>query len=321
MKLTLASPDHAPVISDFYRTVHDESFAHTEMFSEQTVRKLLEDGELVVIIAAAERRIVGCGLGFPQAWNQSLEIGALSVDDVPERGQIGKALFEGLRRLGLKHYGLALFRAKTEAAFKRGRNVGAVCWGYWPKPMVRQLSEAELIMGIFNEGSDLPRCEPPDNAITRLPFARRVIESYRTVEQGIPYPKNYPVGAPRGTGTPVISGRIWPTYHSRGNYITIESSAGPYPAEIIREFVGKVRQKGVSDVRLAMPVNQADAFLDLLDFGFRPVSYLPGWFLRGAYRYDCVEMIAGAPVPAGGASFVERAIEKIDEGLKARAGY
>jgi hypothetical protein len=316
MKLTLASPEHAQKISEFYQSVHDDSFAHREMFSAPMVQKLLQDQELAVIIAIADRRIVGCGLGFPQAWNQSLEIGALSVDDVPDRGQIGKALFEGLRRLGLRQYGLAMFRARTEAAFKRGRNIGAVCWGYWPSPGVRSLAEADLIMGILNEEGDFPRCEPPDNVITRLPFARRVIDSYKQVEYGIPYPKNYPVGAPRGTGTPVISGRVWPTYHSAGNYITIESSAGPYPAEIIREFVGKVRQKGVSDVRLAMPVNQSEAFEDLLAFGFRPVSYLPGWFLRGAYRYDCVELIAGSSLPVGGPTFAERAIEKIDDGLR-----
>ena len=316
MKLTLASPEHARHVSDFYRALHDDTFPHPELFSEETVERLLRDEELAIIIAASERRILGCGLGFPQAWNQSIEIGALSVDDVPERAQIGKALFEGLRRLSMKHYGLAVFRARTDAAFKRSMNVGAVCWGYWPKPGVRQLSEAELIMGIFNEDADVRRCEPPDNIITQLPFARRVIDSYQRFERGIPYPKNYPVGAPRGTGAPSISGRIWPTYHSRGNYITIESTAGPYPTEIIREFVGKVRQKGVADIRMALPVNQTDAFLNLLDFGFRPTAYLPGWFLRGAYRYDCVELIAGSAVPSKGESFVERAIEKIDHGLK-----
>ncbi len=316
MKLTLASPEHAELITEFYQSVHDESFPHREMFSAQVVRRLLRDQELAVVVAFENRKIIGCGLGFPQAWNQSLEMGSLSVDDVPGRGQVGKALFEGLRRLGLKQYGLALFRARTEAAFRRGRNVGAVCWGYWPAPGKRTLSEADLIMGIFDEDGDFPRAEPPDNAITRMSFATRVIESYRTVEYGVPYPKNYPVGSPRGTGTPVISGRVWPTYHSSGNYITIESSAGPYPVEIIREFVGKVRQKGVADVRLVIPVNQEEAFLGLLDFGFRPVSYLPGWFVHRGYRFDCVELIAGAPLPVGGDTFVERAIEKIDSGLK-----
>jgi hypothetical protein len=316
MKLTLAGPEDAAPISQFYQTIHDHTFSHQEMFSASTVEQLLADGELAVVVASDNRRIVGCGLGFPQLWNQSLELGALSVDNIENRGKIGKALFEALRRLGMKHYGLVVFRAHGESAFKRSRNIGAMCWGYWPKPGSRQLSEAELIMGIFNEESEIPRCEPPDNAITRLPFARRVIDSYRRSEGGVPYPKNYPVGEPRGTGTPVISGRIWPTYHSRGNYITIESSAGPYPAEIIREFVGKVRKKGVGDIRLALPVNQDEAFLDLLDFGFKPVSYLPGWFLRGPYRFDCVELIAGLPPIRSVDSFIERAVAKIDEGMQ-----
>lgn len=316
MKLSLATPAHADAISDFYQRVHDRSFAYPEMFTPGTVETLLADGELAVVMAGEGSRIVGCGLGFPQVWNQSLEIGALSVDDIPERGKIGKALFEGLRRLGMKQYGVTIFKARTEAAFKRSRNVGAVCWGYWPKPGSRQLADAELMMGMFNENSDTPRCAPPTNSITRLPFAQRVIQSYDRFERGVPYPKNYPVGAPRGTGTVVISGRIWPTYNSRGNYITIENSAGPYPTEIIREFVGKVRKKGVTDVRLALPVNQEDAFRELSEFGFRAVSYLPGWFLRGPYRFDCVEMIAGAPRAGVGGTFLERAIEKIDKGLR-----
>lgn len=316
MKLTLARPDHAEIISEFYQAVHDRTFPHPEMFKAATVEQLLEDGELAVVLASHERRVIGCGLGFPQAWNQSLEIGALSVDNIPDRGKVGKALFEALRRLGLKQYGLALFRATTEGAFRRSRNVGSVCWGYWPKPGSRDLARAELIMGLLNEESETPRCEPPDNAITQLPFAQRMIKTYTRAERGVPYPTNYPVGAPRGTGTPVIAGRIWPTYHSRGNYITIESSAGPYPAEIIREFVGKVRKKGVSDVRLALPVNHERAFLDLLDFGFKPTAYLPGWFLKGAYRFDCIEMIAGLPRSVDGDSFVERAIAKIAAGLE-----
>ena len=157
MKLTLASPEHAELITEFYQSVHDESFPHREMFSAQVVRRLLRDQELAVVVAFENRKIIGCGLGFPQAWNQSLEMGSLSVDDVPGRGQVGKALFEGLRRLGLKQYGLALFRARTEAAFRRGRNVGAVCWGYWPAPGKRTLSEADLIMGIFDDWSLPPQ--------------------------------------------------------------------------------------------------------------------------------------------------------------------
>lgn len=316
MKLTLAQPEHADAVSQFYRAIHDKGFAHEEMFTPSTVERLLADGELAVVIASNQRRIIGCGLGFPQEWNASLEIGSLSVDNVAERGKIGKALFEALRRLGLKRYGLALFRARSESAFKRGRNVGSMCWGYWPKPGSRSLGDAELVMGMFDEEGDIPRCIPPDNAITRLAYAQRVIRSYSRGETDVPYPKNYPVGAPRGTGTPVISGRVWPTYHSRGNFITIESSAGPYPAEIIREFVAKVRKKGVSDVRLALPVNQEKAFFDLLDFGFQPVSYLPGWFLRGAYRFDCVELIAGLPRSRNPESFIERAVDKIDKGFQ-----
>ena len=65
----------------------------------------------------------------------------------------------------------------------------------------------------------------------------------------------------------------------------------------------------------ALAVHIAQVF-DLLDFGFRPVSYLPGWFLRGPYRFDCVELIAGLPPVRGADSFIERAVAKIDEGMR-----
>jgi len=317
MKLTLAQPDHAEHIARFYQSIHGEEFPHPEMFEAATVAQLLRDEELAVVVASDAKRILGCGLGFPQTWNASLEIGALTVDDVEERNQIGKALFEALRRLGLKTYGVAFFRARTEASFRRARSTGATCWGFRPAPGARTVEDCELVMGLFEDDGDAVRVQPPDNAVTRLPFAQRIIASQAGHEGEIPYPKNFPVGAPRGTGTPVISGRIWPTYHSRGNFITIESSAGPYPVEIIREFVGKVRQKGVSDVRLALPVNQEAAFLDLVDFGFSPVAYLPGWFLRGAHRFDCIEMVAGLPrIPRDPSTFMERAVKKVADGLQ-----
>lgn len=314
MKLTLARPEHATLVSAFYQRTHDDTFAHTEMFNTSTVQQLIQDEELEVIVASEGKKVLGCGLGFPQSWNLSLEIGALSVDKIPERGKVGKALFESLRRVGLQKYGMAFFRAHTEASFRRGRKLNAVCWGYCPEAGAASLSNAELIMGMFNEDADTPRVTPPDNAITRLPFAGRIIRSYPRSEMGMTYPKNYPVGAPRGTGVPVISGRIWPTYHALGNYVTIESSAGPYPIEIIRAFIGKVRTKGVSDIRLTLPVSNEEAYQALCEMGFKPVSYLPGWFLRGPYRYDCVEMVAGLPsLRLAEDNFAVRVIHKINE--------
>ena len=313
MKLILAQPEHSKHIAAFYNAIHGSDFPHPELFDEETVARLLQDGELAMIVASKEQRIVGTGLAFPQAWNETLEIGALSVDDVPERNQVAKALFEALRRLGLKRYGIAYFRAPTEAAFRRGRDIGATCWGFRPMPGSRLISDAEMIMGFIDaKGGQGVRIRPPDNEITRLPFAARIIEALEQEADEIPYPKNFPVGSPRGTGTVVISGRIWPTYHSKGNYITLENSAGRYPVEIIREFVEKVREKGVTDIRMAVPVNHAEAYDDLLNLDFKPVAYLPGWFLRGPHRFDCIQMVAGMPrIPRITDDFIERATGKV----------
>lgn len=316
MKLTLARPEHAEHVADFYEAIHGPDFPHQEMFSSQTVERLLRDDELAVVIASQSRRIIGCGIGFPQLWNQSLEIGTLSVDNVPQRGEVGKALFEALRRLGFKSYGLVYFRASTERTFKRARKIGATTWGFRPAPGSKDLSQAELLLGFFNPESNAPRVHPPDNLITRLPFASRIVDALPNADQHMAYPKTYPVGQPHGTGMPVISGRVWPTYHSKGNYVSIESSAGRYPIEIIREFASKVRKKGVSDIRLTLPVNQEQAFVDLLDFGFQPVAYMPGWYLRGSHRFDCVQLVAGLRSPSRNAStFMERAAIKIMDGL------
>lgn len=313
MKLLLALPDHAETISQYYRANHGPEFPHPELFKPQTVAQLLRDEEIAIVAASRDGQLLGCGLAWPGTWNSSIEIGSLSVDEVRDRGAIAKALFEALRRFGLKKFGIVYFRAANETAFKRGRELGAMCWGFRPDPGSRDLGDSELIMGLIDQAGDLPRIAPPQNAITQTRFARRLAEGLSSIDDEFPYPKNFPVGSPRGTGSTVISGRIWPTYHSRGNYITIENTAGRYPSEIIREFVDKVREKGVNDVRLALPVNQEDAFFELVELGFTPVAYLPGWFLRGPHRFDCVHLVAGLPrIPRnGGTTFIERAISKI----------
>lgn len=320
MKLTIAQPAHAQVISGFYKKNHDDSFAHPELFSPDTVSQLLRDQEIALILASDDAQILGCAIGLPQHWNSSLEMGAISVAEVEGRGQIAKALFDALRHLGTRQYGLTTFRARNEAAFRRARELGAMCWGFWPKPGGRNLDGAEMIMGFFNEQGDIRRAAPPDNIITRLPFAQRVLAEYQVVDHGVQFPKNYPVGSPRGTGAVVVSGRIWPTYHSRGNFITIESSAGPYPTDIIREFVDKVRAKGVRDIRMALPVNQDQAFTELVALGFTATSYLPGWYLRGPNRFDCVELVSGLVPPAESRDFITRAVLKIVDGLKPPRG-
>ncbi|MFU8802315.1 MAG: hypothetical protein ACNA8W_00760 [Bradymonadaceae bacterium] len=316
MKLLLANPDHAQAISDFYRATHGSSFLHQEMFSAATVEQLMRDEELAVVVASHQKQILGCGLGFLRPWNQSLEIGALSVGDIPQRAEVGKALFEAVRRLGLKSYGNVFFRASTESSFKRGRSIGATCWGYRPAPGSETVEDAELILGFYNPVGQNTRAQPPSNSITNLPFAARIVRALEGAEENVPYPKSFPVGCPRGTGAPVISGRIWPTYHSRGNYITIENAAGSAPVEIIKEFTAMVRKKGVRDVRLTLPVNLEQAFIDLVDFGYYPVAYLPGWFLRGANRFDCIELVSGGPrIPAQPSSFISNAVTKIRDGF------
>ena len=175
-------------------------------------------------------------------------------------------------------------------------------------------------MGFGEIGGDALRIKPPPNSVTQAPFAQRIIESLGETDEDMPYPTSFPVGAPRGTGSVVISGRVWPTYHSRGNYITIENSAGRFPVEIIREFVDKVREKGVTDIRMTVPVNHEEEILELLDFGFAPVSYLPGWFLRGAHRFDCIELVAGLPrIPRVTEDFMARATAKIVNELTPKA--
>lgn len=317
MKLTLARPDHAEHVARFYQSLHGDEFPHPEMFDAKTIAQLLRDDELAVVLASDGSRIIGSAIGFPQTWNQVLEIGALSVDEIPDRTDVAKALFEAMRRFGLKQFGVAFFRARSEAAFRRGREIGATCWGYRPAPGAESVEECELLMGFCDDAVSDVRAQPPKNRITKMPFAQRIVESIDASPGEVPYPKQYPVGAPRGTGSPVISGRIWPTYHSAKNYITIESSAGPFPLDIIREFVGKVRQKGVTDIRLALPVNHDDAFLELIDFGFLPVAYLPGWHMRGPHRFDCIEMVSGAPrIPRNRTTFMERAVGKVADGLQ-----
>jgi hypothetical protein len=171
-------------------------------------------------------------------------------------------------------------------------------------------------MGFFNPDHSYRRVEPPSTAITESEFARRIVRSLPNAEHGVNYPKNFPVGQPQGTGTPVISGNVWPSYQKREKILTIENSAGPYPMEILREFVGKVRKKGISDIRMNMPVNQDEAYRSLRDFGFTPVAYLPGWYLRGNYRFDCVQLIAGISRPSRGSSdFMERAVSKVIAGF------
>ncbi len=316
MKLTLAKEHHSPHIATFFRRTHDETFPHPEMFSEQSISRLLRENELSVLIASDGSDILGCGIGFPSDWNLSFEIGSLSVESAEGRGQVGRALFEGLRRLGGKRYGLTFFRANSEMGFKRARNVGASCWGYRILPNARSADDAELLMGFFEHHKESARIHPPDNVITRLPFASRIVDALVGEQNSVPYPKNYPVGAPRGTGAPMDLGRIWPTFHSESNFVSIESSTGPQPIDVIRSFVKKVRGKGVMDIRLFLPVNHVQAYVDLLELGFVSTAYLPGWYLKGNQRFDCLEMVAGAPrIPRNPDTFVERATKKINKDL------
>ncbi len=313
MKINLARLEHAKLISRFLARVHDQSFPHQELFSEDTVQELIRNDELAVVLASHEKSILGCGLAFLYPWNNSLKIGPVSVGNIERRAKVERALLVAVQRLGKKKYGLAHVGAGDKEAFQRFRKLGATCWGYRPAPGSSRVDDSELMMGFFHSDGEVDRVEPPLNAVTGTAFSSRIIKGFEDSEHGVPHPKNYPVGCPQGTGAPMISGRVWPTYHSQGNYIEIENAAGAYPVEIIKEFKDKVKKKGVRDLRLTLPVNQEEAFFELLDAGFRPVAYLPGWFLRGAYRFDCIKMVAGAPsIPRNPQTFIERAVARVD---------
>ncbi len=313
MKINLARLEHAELLSKFLSRVHGPSFPHQDLFSADNVAERMRNHELAVVIASHEKTLLGCGLGFLRPWNDSLEIGPVTVGNISEKAKVKKALFQAVRRYGIKEYGLVYYLAGTKKEFRRGKKLGASCWGYRPAAGSRDIDDSKLIMGFFKSDADTRRVEPPLNAITRTPFATRIIEGFTDSEKGIPHPKNYPVGCPQGTGAPMISGRVWPTYHSQGNFINIENAAGSYPVEIIREFKKKVEKKGVHDLRLTLPINQEDAFFELLDSNFRAVAYLPGWFLRGAHRFDCVKLVCGAPsIPRRPQTFMEKAVARTD---------
>lgn len=313
MPFTLAKPQHASAIVDFYARVHGQSFPHPEVHTEETLRDRLTSGTMAVIIASQNKRVIGCALGWPKLWNESFEMGVISVEERVDRVQVGKKLFDALKHLGTSSYGMATFHVATQASFKRVRNMGAQCWGFWTPPGSHGFTEAQLLMGFVNQKDESMRVFPPSNSLTGQAFASRLIGIYDDPSlQPMPYPKAYPVGAPHGTGAPVLSGTVWPTYDNRTNTMTIESVAGPFPDAMLREFVGKLRKKNVQDVRLNLPVNQVQAYQELLDLGFKPVAYLPGWFLRGPYRYDCIQMVTGLDVETEAKDpFVGNAITKI----------
>ena len=316
MKINLARLEHAELLSTFLSRVNDDTYPYQELFSAKVLAERMRSRELAVVIASHDQSLLGCALGFVRPWNDSLEIGPVSTGNIKTRAKIRKALFQAVRRYGIKEFGLVYFRAATKKEFRRSKKLGAQCWGYRPAPAASRIDDAELIMGFLHDREDNRRVEPPPNSITRTPFAARIIRSFENAEQGVAHPKNYPVGCPQGTGAPMISGRVWPTYHSQGNFINIESAAGAYPVEIIREFKNKAEQKGVRDLRLTLPINQEDAFYELLDSGFRPVAYLPGWFVRGVHRFDCLQMICGGPsIPRRPDSFMENAVARIDAEL------
>ena len=276
MKINLARLEHAKLISRFLARVHDQSFPHQELFSEDTVQELIRNDELAVVLASHEKSILGCGLAFLYPWNNSLKIGPVSVGNIERRAKVERALLVAVQRLGKKKYGLAHVGAGDKEAFQRFRKLGATCWGYRPAPGSSRVDDSELMMGFFHSDGEVDRVEPPLNAVTGTAFSSRIIKGFEDSEHGVPHPKNYPV-------------------------------------EIIKEFKDKVKKKGVRDLRLTLPVNQEEAFFELLDAGFRPVAYLPGWFLRGAYRFDCIKMVAGAPsIPRNPQTFIERAVARVD---------
>ena len=102
MKIILAQPQHLDHVSKFYRRVCGADVPREELLSKQRTAELHRAGELAVVIAAHQKTIIGCGLGWPQPWNDSLEIGEITVDpQVPERPKIAKALFQAVQRLGI----------------------------------------------------------------------------------------------------------------------------------------------------------------------------------------------------------------------------
>ena len=73
MKLSLAKPEHTEALVAFFRKVHGPKFAHPEVMNANMLRQLLRDRELEVVFASDDFSILGAGLAWPQAWNQSLE--------------------------------------------------------------------------------------------------------------------------------------------------------------------------------------------------------------------------------------------------------
>jgi len=271
-----AMPSDARRIAGLYMDVYNGKYPLTEFTQRDSVEQALLDQKYAWYIAKFGNEVVGSGVGVPDIWNKSYEIGRMVVrKDFGNLG-IAKDIHLSVREDSkLADYSLEWSIMRSDIGLSASSSLGLDFAGFLPGKYNVEYRE---LHGFFSKIVSGAIRILPIKTVLKMQNQKHGANSVKGF-----YPKNIIVGSGAGTTENSITYKKTPICDS----ITITGVVGD-DIDVLLRGLSKGDAGKAKYTEVTVLADKVEEIKEMAKNDFYPWAYLPAWYVENNRRFDCI---------------------------------
>lgn len=308
IRYRMASPDDATSLALLYNNVYKGGYPIQDCLQPDRIKKIIESGEHIWMVALDRNDLVGAAVARPEAWNRSYETcRTVTLPDPKYRGRgIGRKLYEVTLSAAMLHsdcdlvYGFprtAAMKHLVEATKPKAGIVGTD----FGMHLVSREREIHLWDMALNPMKKCKRNLTSLPAYLKQQTFDEILGKFEYATVAAASSVRFVVGPPaenifESTDGAVHYNRFAPSKHAFVTHIDSDNVEGMVQA--LHNFTGMMRKR-LGHVSLFALADKSEFLLRLCSDPpsdempkFQISAYLPAWHCENGARFDCVHVAA-----------------------------
>ncbi len=265
-----ARPGDEKGLKELYDDAYGGGYSLTGFTTHESVRALIEQGSYIWYVALSDGNIVGSTVAVPDDWNRSFEMGRSAVKREYRRLEVAKKTAELARDEAIeRRYDIGWGSLRNTAMLRVSVNDKMTVVGHTSEHSPSGERETHLICERMTEDAKRRRVVPANSYLYDWFVVERIQDQMELENREGEYPPIDVVG--KGANSEIsVALRM----HLEDNSGTVTGIEGSLPEHM----------------KVVLLADRTEDMELLRGYGFRITAFMPGWYLLGRNRYDCVVM-------------------------------
>jgi hypothetical protein len=306
-----AVPDDAEPLTKLYDRVYKGGYPLKDCLDPAIVKKIIEDGEHIWMVALDGDDMIGATVSMPESWNRSYETCRSVTDEENYKG----------RGIGTVLYDLALHAAfnrdDCDLTFGYPRSLGMKHLMEKPNPpitvlgtdfgrhLVSGVRETHLFSVVYNPFRTIQRVINPDPLLSKFEDLEKLVDSFGLVTETGSYPERSIVGPKGERQFKCDHGTLSYNYFAPSRCAQITNvEAGDEKGMVATTWsliqnsnISSNQAERIEHVSFYLLADKKELLSRLVQpFDGLPIQrfyisgYVPAWHAQDGKRYDCLHM-------------------------------